>query len=159
MSTLKCRSYHLFRRMTGIVGSRNSPQISSFIRIYICAELWSTIDLFYILSWSGSFIGQSYSSPISSCFFYCFRSPCHLTQKCTFWLQDLCRSCSNLGSELVEKDIEMKEYSGKVLDFLKKNREYSEWYHTTSKTPVILEPIGTEPQVLKRQLKQLQVRN
>ena len=49
----------------------------------------------------------------------------------------------------------MQEYSGKVFNFLKKNREYAEWYNTTSKRRV--EPVGSEPSVLKSQLEGVQV--
>ena len=53
----------------------------------------------------------------------------------------------------------MDEYADKVEQFNKADTDFNDWLNEAQKTPGVIEPIGTEPEVLKGQLKEVEVRS
>ena len=72
-------------------------------------------------------------------------------------VEDIDSRCNNLQHQLNEKHDNLKVYAGKALQYNEQNIEFSNWYYSFSNTPVIIEPIGTEPLVLKKQMVEIEV--
>uniref|UniRef100_A0A7M5V1J7 Uncharacterized protein n=1 Tax=Clytia hemisphaerica TaxID=252671 RepID=A0A7M5V1J7_9CNID len=57
---------------------------------------------------------------------------------------------------LQERRDKLDDYADKVDKFNKSDTDFNNWLNEAQKTPGVIEPIGTEPEVLKRQLKEVE---
>ena len=62
-----------------------------------------------------------------------------------------------LRDQLHDKYDKLNEYASKATEFNEQNSDFSTWYDRVSRTPAVIEPIGTEPEVVKRQLQEVEV--
>ena len=62
-----------------------------------------------------------------------------------------------LADDLQQRRDKLDDYADKAKKFNKDDVEFKDWLSKASKTPGVIEPIGTEPEVLKRQLKEVEV--
>ena len=62
-----------------------------------------------------------------------------------------------LADELQQRRDQLDDYADKAEKFNMADTEFKDWLSKASKTPGVIEPIGTEPEVLKRQLKEVEV--
>lgn len=63
-----------------------------------------------------------------------------------------------LRDQLHNKHDQLNEYANKASKYHDLNNDFHEWMEKARKTPGVVEPIGTEPDVVKRQLKEVEVR-
>ena len=62
-----------------------------------------------------------------------------------------------LADDLQQRRDKLDDYADKAKKFNEDDVEFKDWLSKASKTPGVIEPIGTEPEVLKRQLKEVEV--
>jgi len=62
-----------------------------------------------------------------------------------------------LQDDLKGRKEKLDDYADKAEKFNKDDEEFKDWMDKASKTPGLVEPVGTEPDVLKRQLKEVEV--
>ena len=62
-----------------------------------------------------------------------------------------------LADNLQQRRDKIDDYADKADKFNKADEEFKDWLSKASKTPGVIEPIGTEPEILKRQLKEVEV--
>lgn len=62
-----------------------------------------------------------------------------------------------LRDQLHETSDKLNDYANKAKTYNSENVDFGNWYDKISKTPSIVEPIGTEPEVIRKQLREVEV--
>ena len=62
-----------------------------------------------------------------------------------------------LNEPLLEECKKLDDYADKAKKFNNANKDFEDWLTNATKTPGMVEPIGSEPEVLKRQIKEVEV--
>ena len=63
----------------------------------------------------------------------------------------------DLRDKLYERQDQLTNYATKADKYRVDMADFTEWFSKAYSTPGIVEPIGTEPDVVKRQLKEVEV--
>ena len=61
------------------------------------------------------------------------------------------------GIKLHDLKNKLEEYADKTEKFNKTTKDFYDWYDDASKTPGLIQPVGTEPEIVKKQLQEVEV--